>query len=203
MVGELLCTGVHANTGRHTRKKTREMCLCWGYKQHSSSRKSGAWLIQTSLLALSRSKIRIGCRQSFCVEEFIIIVGFQQLDKRHCSPLFCSSFFGQFFFFSELPHLCEEQTIHLLQQSPRFSADHVHLSHLLRLAAVYLPLKPSAISFFARFNHVPCLVICAGTVWCSLLVIQCNSWRRGQLEWYPQCASSCSHPFFVASEDRS
>ena len=43
VVGELLCTGVQANTERHTRKETREMCACWGYKQHSSSRKSGEW----------------------------------------------------------------------------------------------------------------------------------------------------------------
>ena len=33
VVGELLCTGVQANTERHTRKGTREMCSCWGYKQ--------------------------------------------------------------------------------------------------------------------------------------------------------------------------
>ena len=43
VVGELLCTSVQANTERHTRKETREMCSCWGYKQHSSSRKSGEW----------------------------------------------------------------------------------------------------------------------------------------------------------------
>ena len=43
VVGELLCTGVQADTERHTRKETREMCSCWGYKQHSSSRKSGEW----------------------------------------------------------------------------------------------------------------------------------------------------------------
>ena len=41
VVGELLCTGVQANAERHTRNETREMCSCWGYKQHSSSRKSG------------------------------------------------------------------------------------------------------------------------------------------------------------------
>ena len=35
VVGELLCTGVQANTERDTRKETREMCSCWGYKQHS------------------------------------------------------------------------------------------------------------------------------------------------------------------------
>ena len=29
VVGELLCTGVQANTERHTRKETREMCSCW------------------------------------------------------------------------------------------------------------------------------------------------------------------------------
>ena len=34
VVGELLCTGVQANTERHTRKETRAMCSCWGYKQH-------------------------------------------------------------------------------------------------------------------------------------------------------------------------
>ena len=55
VVGELLCTGVQANTERHTRKETREMCSCWGYKQHSSSRKSGEWrdsnFQQTSRLA--------------------------------------------------------------------------------------------------------------------------------------------------------
>ena len=33
VVGELLCTGVQANTERHSRKETREMCSCWGYKQ--------------------------------------------------------------------------------------------------------------------------------------------------------------------------
>ena len=33
VVGELLCTGVQANTERHTRKETLEMCSCWGYKQ--------------------------------------------------------------------------------------------------------------------------------------------------------------------------
>ena len=33
VVGELLCTGVQANTERHTRKETHEMCSCWGYKQ--------------------------------------------------------------------------------------------------------------------------------------------------------------------------
>ena len=43
VVGELLCTGVQANTERHTRKETREMCSCWGYKQHSSSRNSEEW----------------------------------------------------------------------------------------------------------------------------------------------------------------
>ena len=43
VVGELLCTGVQADTERHTRKETREMCSCWGYKQHSSSRKSEEW----------------------------------------------------------------------------------------------------------------------------------------------------------------
>ena len=43
VVGELLCTGVQANTERHTRKETREMCSCWGYERHSSSRKSGEW----------------------------------------------------------------------------------------------------------------------------------------------------------------
>ena len=29
VVGELLCTGVQANTERHTGQKTREMCSCW------------------------------------------------------------------------------------------------------------------------------------------------------------------------------
>ena len=43
VIGELLCTGVQANTERHTRKETREMCSCWGYKQQSSSHKSGEW----------------------------------------------------------------------------------------------------------------------------------------------------------------
>ena len=33
VVGELLCTGVQANTERHTREETREMWPCWGYKQ--------------------------------------------------------------------------------------------------------------------------------------------------------------------------
>ena len=135
VVGELLCTGVQANTERHTRKETREMWSCWGYKQHSSSRKSGEWrdstqihpapaaravllsarfrfshrrkidfkltcdntsdqlskvrIIQASLLALSRSFIRIGYRQSFCVEEFKIIVGFQQLDRIMSVLKFC------------------------------------------------------------------------------------------------------------------
>ena len=43
VVSELLCTGVQANTERHTRNETREMCSCWGYKQHSSSRNSREW----------------------------------------------------------------------------------------------------------------------------------------------------------------
>ena len=34
LIGELLCTSVQANTERHTKKETREMCSCWGYKQH-------------------------------------------------------------------------------------------------------------------------------------------------------------------------
>ena len=29
VVSELLCTGVQANTERHTRNETREMCSCW------------------------------------------------------------------------------------------------------------------------------------------------------------------------------
>ena len=29
VVSELLCTGVQANTERHTRKEMREMCSCW------------------------------------------------------------------------------------------------------------------------------------------------------------------------------
>ena len=40
VVGELLCTGVQANTERHTRNETREMCSCWGYKQHRIASKS-------------------------------------------------------------------------------------------------------------------------------------------------------------------
>ena len=43
VIGELLCTGVQANAERHTRNETREMCSCWGYKQHSSSRNSREW----------------------------------------------------------------------------------------------------------------------------------------------------------------
>ena len=35
VVGELLCTGVQADTERHTTKETREMCSCWGYKQQN------------------------------------------------------------------------------------------------------------------------------------------------------------------------
>ena len=149
MVGELLCTSVQANTETHTRTETREMCSCWGYKQHSSSRKSGEWrdsnfqqssrsfkgpaepqihpaptaravllsarfrlshrrkvvfkltcddtvdqlsrvrIIQASLLSLSRSFIRIQYRQSFWVEEFKIIVGFQQLDRIMSVLKFC------------------------------------------------------------------------------------------------------------------
>ena len=163
VVGELLCTSVQANTERHTRNETREMCSCWGYKQHSSSRKSGEWrdsnfqqlafgksgklektlenflsfkglaepqihpapaaravllsarfrfshrrkvvfkltcddtgdqlsrvrIIQASLVALSRSFIRIGHRLSFCVEEFKIIVGKQQLDRIMSVLKFC------------------------------------------------------------------------------------------------------------------
>ena len=38
VVGELLCTGVQANTEKHTRNGTREMCSCWGYKQQSCIR---------------------------------------------------------------------------------------------------------------------------------------------------------------------
>ena len=37
VVGKLLCTGAQANTERHTRKETREMCSCWGYKQHCAT----------------------------------------------------------------------------------------------------------------------------------------------------------------------
>ena len=44
VVSELLCAGVQAtHRETHTRKETREMCSCWGYKQRSSSRKSGEW----------------------------------------------------------------------------------------------------------------------------------------------------------------
>ena len=39
--GELLCTGVQANTERHTRKETREMCSCWGYQTTPVSSPSG------------------------------------------------------------------------------------------------------------------------------------------------------------------
>ena len=150
VVGELLCTGVQANTETHKEGNARNV-LMLGI-QHSSSRKSGEWrdsnLQQSSRLAnlgsykrhlksfsrskglakpeihqfpairaaslnprrseecrphtdtclfwrsvaqkschansplaLSRSFIRIGHRQSFCVEEFKIIVGFQQLHR--------------------------------------------------------------------------------------------------------------------------
>ena len=48
LVGELLCTGVQANTERHTRNGTREMCSCWGYKQHSSSSNSRVAWFKTS-----------------------------------------------------------------------------------------------------------------------------------------------------------
>ena len=34
VIGELLCTRVQANAERHTRNETREVCSCWGYKQH-------------------------------------------------------------------------------------------------------------------------------------------------------------------------
>ena len=131
---------------------------------------------------------------------FIIIVGFEQLDKRHCSPLFCSSFFEQFFFFWAASSVW--RVIHTFAATEnttlRRSCSFILCPSNQSLTAVYLSLKPSVIFFFARFNDVPCLVICAGTVWCSLLVIQCNSSRRGKLEWYPQCASSCSNPFFIA-----
>ena len=44
VVSELLCTGVQANAERHAKNETREMCSCWGYKQHSSSsRNSREW----------------------------------------------------------------------------------------------------------------------------------------------------------------
>ena len=152
-----------ASKHRETHKETREMCSCWRYKQHSSSRKSGEWrdptsnrarvwqiweakktleifltfkslakpqnpsnssdsrciaeraisilvpknvdfklthddtgdrlsrvhTTQTSPLALSRSFIRIGYRQSFCIEESRIIVGIQQLDRIMSVLKFC------------------------------------------------------------------------------------------------------------------
>ena len=59
VVGELLCTGVQANTERHTRNETREMCSCWGYKQHSSSRKSGEW--RDSNFQQSSRLANLGC----------------------------------------------------------------------------------------------------------------------------------------------
>ena len=40
VVSELLCTGVQANAERHTRNETREMCSCWGYKQHKDDREN-------------------------------------------------------------------------------------------------------------------------------------------------------------------
>ena len=46
-------------------------------------------IIQASLVALSRSFIRIGHRQSFRVEEFKIIVAFQQLDRIMSVLKFC------------------------------------------------------------------------------------------------------------------
>ena len=47
----------------------------------TGDRLSRVCIIQASLVALSRSSIRIGHRQSFCEEEFKIIVGFPQLDQ--------------------------------------------------------------------------------------------------------------------------
>ena len=41
VVGDLLCTGVQANTERHTRNETLEMCSCWGYKQQQGE--VGTW----------------------------------------------------------------------------------------------------------------------------------------------------------------
>ena len=46
-------------------------------------------IIQTSLLALSGSFIRIGYRQSFCAEESRIIVEIQQLDRIMSVLKFC------------------------------------------------------------------------------------------------------------------
>ena len=55
VVGELLCTGVQANTERHTRKETREMCSCWGYKQHfCGSDLSQRWLLSVYVSLQSR-----------------------------------------------------------------------------------------------------------------------------------------------------
>ena len=158
------CVQACKQTQRHTRKETREMCSCWGYKQQSSSRKSGEWrdsnfqqssrlaksgklektleisshverprnasdpssssdsrciaeraisilvpksvdfkrthddtgdrlsrvqTTQRSPLALSRICIKLGYRQSFCVEESRIIVGTQQLDRIMSVLKFC------------------------------------------------------------------------------------------------------------------
>ena len=66
VVGELLCTGVQANTERHTRKETREMCSCWGYKQHSrvffSARFAGHFARQpASLEGVGQERIAHAC----------------------------------------------------------------------------------------------------------------------------------------------
>ena len=58
-------------------------------RDDTSNQLSRARFIQTSLLALSRSFIRIGYRQSFCAEESRITVESQQLDRIMSVLKFC------------------------------------------------------------------------------------------------------------------
>ena len=70
VVSELLCTSVQANTERHTRKETREMCSCWGYKQHwrpqhvEGKGYSHRWPHQTSSTAYQQQQAKRGHRRT-------------------------------------------------------------------------------------------------------------------------------------------
>ena len=48
VVGELLSTGVQANTEKHTMKETREMCSCWDTNNTSPHANLESGVIQTS-----------------------------------------------------------------------------------------------------------------------------------------------------------
>ena len=72
VVGELLCRGVQANTERHTRKETREMCSCWGYKQQAC-----AVMSMTELAATSQCTSRIFFLTLLCKTTGISIIAAQ------------------------------------------------------------------------------------------------------------------------------